>query len=261
MNGSTAIDCPSHFALDDREIHGADDVISRHLADCPRCAPRLAERAAERAAFDDQSRALWTRIAAAAQERGQRAGRSRLAGLRLTVLPALVLGVAAVALWVGVRHPDSRPGGYVAPKGRAPVEIVCRRAGAVFVLAPGDEVAPGDELRFRPLPIWSDARFIQIGSVDGTGRYAHFYPSAAGAPSLSLPSSGAALEGSIRLDAAPGPERLFVVLSAAPLAETAVRQVAEANAAAGGTVARIDGTAVMTAWIVLGKRAGGLAAP
>ena len=108
--------------------------------------------------------------------------------------------------------------------------IVCRRGAATFVLAPGGRGVPGDELRFRPLPVWPDARFIQIGSVDGTGRYTPFYPPAPGGGERRVPARGQALDGSIRLDAAPGPERLFVVLSATPLSEAAVRQAAEARA-------------------------------
>jgi hypothetical protein len=259
MNVSTASECPSHFALDDREIHEGDDVeVARHVAGCPRCQQRLAQRAAERARFDGHAPAIWTGIAAAAGERRSR--RWRVVGLRL---PALVLGLGAVALWVVVaRRLDPRPdSSYLAPKGRAPVEIVCRRGGAVFLLAPGDQVAPGDELRFRPLPVWREGRFIQVGSVDGTGRYTPFYPAAPGAPSLPLPGDSAALEGSIRLDAAPGPERVFVVVSAAPLSETAVAEAAEAQATAGATVDRIQGAPVHSAWIVLPKRAEAARAP
>jgi len=261
MNGNTAIECPSHFALDDREIHGGggDPQVGRHLEGCRRCQARLAERSADRAGFEGQAATLWTRIAADGQERRRRRrrGRWRLAGVRL---PALV-GIGAMGLWAVARHPEPRPASYVGPKGSAAVQIICRRGEAVFPLAPGDDVAPGDQLRFRPLPVWPEARFIQVGSVDGTGRYTPFYPATAGAPSVPLPADAAALDGSIRLDAAPGPERLFVVLSAQRLSETSVARTAEAWAAGGATVDRIDGAPVASAWIVLPKRARGPSAP
>jgi hypothetical protein len=259
MNVSTAIDCPSHFALDHLQIHGGDDAeVSRHVAACPRCRARLSQRAAAGASFDGEARMMWTRIAAAAHERRRRQRFWTAAGR----LPALVAGLGALSLWFVVsRHPAPRPGSYRAPKGGAPIEVVCRRAGTVFLLAPGDEVAAGDELRFRPLPAWPEGRFIQIGSVDGTGRYTPFYPAAAGAPSLPVPANGAALEGSIRLDAAPGPERLFVLVSDAPLSETAVAQAAEAQADAGTTVEHLQGAVAHSAWIVLPKRAEGARAP
>ena len=247
MNETVAQECPSRFALDDRALHGgAPGVIDRHVESCRRCQATLADRTAGQALFDAMAGAVWTRIAAQ--------GRARRRG-RWIALPALIAAMGAVVLVIAARRPmsDRR---YVGPKGRAPIEIVCRRAGAAFALGPDDEVAPRDELRFKPLPVWPDARFIQIGSVDGTGRYTPFYPSMPGASGVPLPDAGQPLDGSIRLDDAPGPERLFVVLSATPLSESAVRRAAEADAATGRTVDRIDGAPVNSAWIVLRKRAG-----
>ena len=255
MNETAADECPSSFALDDRELHGGDGPaqapgIDRHVAGCGRCQATRAARAADLAAFDKTAPALWTRIAAGGRERRRR---RRLLSIQL---PALLAGLGALTLLIAGRGPV-----YVGPKGAAPLEIICRRAGATFALAPDDEVAPGDELRFKPRPVRPDARFINIGSVDGTGRYTSFYPPMPGARSVALPDPGQALDGSIRLDAAPGPERLLVVLSATPLAEDAVRRVAETGAAAGTIVDRIDGTPVTAAWIVLRKRAGAPSRP
>jgi len=64
-----------------------------------------------------------------------------------------------------------------------------------------------------------------------------------------------------RLDDAPGPERLFVVISGAPLSEAAVAEAAEAQAPAAATVDRIANQPVHSAWIALPKRAGAPAAP
>ena len=125
----------------------------------------------------------------------------------------------------------------------------------------GDEVVPGDALRFLPLPIWPEARFVQVGSVDGTGAYAPFYPPSEDGVSVALPARGTPLDGSIRLDSAPGPERLFVVLSATPLATREVGRAALAHAAGGERVDRIGGTPVVSAWIVLPKRGGTPGAP
>jgi hypothetical protein len=249
MNHMTASECPSEFTLDDHELHagGSPDLV-RHLADCADCQTRRAQRAAAQADFERGAAALWTRIATQGRERRRRA--------RWWPPVVSLLAVAgAVVLWFGPRL--VAPGGerYLGPKGRTPVEIVCRRGDAIFRLAPGDGVAPGDELRFRPLPVWSEARFIQIGSVDGTGRYTSFYPPGRDAPSVRVPDDASALEGSIRLDAAPGPERLFVVLSPAPVSETAVRQAAEANAMTSATVERLEGIPVQGTWVVLPKPA------
>jgi hypothetical protein len=202
----------------------------------------------------------WTRIAARGRERRQR--RRRLLGFQL---PALALGLGAIALLVVARTGGDRSTApdrtYLAPKGVELVEISRRRGGAISLLAPDDEVRPGDVLRFRPRPFGPRVRFIQIGTVDGTGRYTPFYPSTADGASVPLPERGQALDGAFELDAAPGPERLFVVLSATPLPAAAVGRVAEARAAAGTVVDAIDGAPVTGAWIVLRKRAGGSTAP
>jgi len=251
MNDLQASQCPSHFALDDDALHGGGRALTAHVEGCARCHARLAERAAIAADFKDTIAApLWTRVAARGAE--YRRERRRNVFVRL---PALVAALGALAvLVVRVARPDE----YVATKGRPElVEVMCRRGGVISTLWPAGHVEPGDELRFRPRPVRADARYIQIGSVDGTGRYTPFYPSAPGAPSVALPANGRALDGAIRIDDAPGPERLFFVLSATPLSETAVRRVAEAGAPQRTIVDRIDGVPVTTDWIALDKRAGG----
>jgi hypothetical protein len=247
MNG-----CPSEFALDDHEIHGrAAPAEGSHVAACPSCRARLAERAARMVEFEAELAApTWTRIAAA---RGAR--RRRVAPW--LVLATLGAGAASVLLFVGVGLGDRVAPSGPTPKGSAPAEIVCRRGARTFVIGPGDAVAPGDALRFLPLPIWSEARYIQVGSVDGTGTYAPFYPPSDDGLSVALPAPGVPLEGSIRLDGSPGPERLLVLLSAAPLAVRDVARAALAHAAAADRIDRIGGAKVVSAWIVLPKCGGG----
>ena len=188
----------------------------------------------------------WTRIQA---ETGARRRRWRHA------FPLVLLATvtAALLLFIVPRPPaTSGP----TPKGSALAQIICRRGDRAFVVGAGDEVAPGDALRFLPLPIWPEARFVQVGSVDGTGAYAPFYPPSDDGVSVALPAPGAPLPGSIRLDDAPGPERLFVVLSATPLATREVGRAALAHAAGAERVDRIGGTPVVSAWIILRKRGG-----
>ncbi|HEY4393236.1 MAG TPA: hypothetical protein VGP64_04205 [Polyangia bacterium] len=247
MNG-----CLSEFALDDREIHGrAAPTVEAHVAACPSCRARVAERAARVAEFETELAApTWTRIAA------QRSARRRLPPLGI-VLAALGTAVASLLLFVGVVPGRRAASPGPTPKGSAPVEIVCRRGAQTFVIGPGEAVVPGDALRFLPLPIWSEARYIQVGSVDGTGAYAPFYPPADDGLSVALPARGVPLEGSIRLDDAPGPERLLVVLSAAPLATRDVARAAVAHVTAADRIDRIGGVKVVSSWIVLPKRGGG----
>ena len=249
MNG-----CLSDFALDDSELHRPGErSADPHLESCPACRARLAERGARIAEFEATLAApTWTRIQT---EAGARRRRWRRA------FPLALLGTAAaaLALFVAPRRPPTASG--PTPKGSAPAEIICRRGDRTFVVGSGDEVAAGDALRFLPLPIWPEARFIQVGSVDGTGSYAPFYPASDDGVSVALPARGAPLGGSIRLDGAPGPERLFVVLSATPLATREVGHAALEHAAGGEPVDRIGGTPVVSAWIVLPKRGGTPGAP
>ena len=248
MNG-----CPSEFALDDREIHRrGGPPADIHLESCHSCFARRDARQARVAEFEATLAApTWTRIQAEASARRRRWRRS---------LPLALLGTvtASLLLFVAPRRPPAPPS--PTPKGNSLAEIVCRRGERTFVIGSGDEVAPGDRLRFRPLPIWPQARYIQVGSVDGTGGYSPFYPAGDGVSAV-LPAGGEPLDGSIRLDDAPGPERLFIVLSATPLSVRDVRQAAEAHATDGERVGRISGAEVTAAWIVLPKRGGSSAAP
>jgi hypothetical protein len=240
--------CPSEFAWDDRRIHGGGPEADAHAAGCPSCRLRLAERQARVAEFEASLAApTWKRIEATVRERRRRSGRRWL-------LAALGAGAAVLLLVVVPRQPPGR-GGPV-PKGSALAHVICRRGEQTFLVAPGDEVQPGDALRFRPLPVWPGARYIQIGSVDGTGAYVPFYPAGADGGSVPLPPAGMALDGSIRLDDAPGPERLLIVLSAVPLAVQDVARAALSHAATARRIDEVGGVPVVSAWSVLPKPGG-----
>jgi hypothetical protein len=248
MNG-----CPSHLAVDDLRLHNRSaPVLEAHLASCDACRARLAERDASAAEFEVAFAApTWTRIEAAMRDRRRRSGRR----WTLTALGAAGAAALLVVAAPGHRAAQTGPTGLVA-KGRAPAQVTCRRGDQTFSIGPGDEVQPGDALRFRPLPVWREARYIQVGSVDGTGAYGSFYPPSRDGTSVPLPAGESPLEGSIRLDDAPGPERLLVVLSAAPLAVADVARAALAHAATGDRVDEIGGARVVSAWIILPKRRG-----
>ena len=256
--------CLSELALDDHEIHGRFDAASQaHLRSCVACQARRSARDAAVAEFQSTWAApIWTRISA--RRRTELASRRRLS---LRALRLLTLGAAVASLFglIVLRQeqtgPDRLIGRDSTPKGKALAEIVCRRGDRTFALRSGDEVAAGDALRFRPLPSWPAARYIQVGSVDGTGAYAPFYPPSGEGISVVLPAPGSPLGGSIRLDAAPGPERLFIVLSATPLGVRDVRQAAEAHAASSERIDRIAGAPVSSSWTVLPKREGAPGGP
>ena len=247
-------ECLSEFALDDLAVNGRTDaVVVEHLNGCQACRVRIDRRQARVSEFQAALAApTWTRVRAEAATRRR---------ARRRVLPWAAIAGGAAAMLLLVVLPRRPPGSLgPTPKGSSLAEIVCRRGERTFVIGTGDEVSPGDRLRFRPLPIWPQARYIQVGSVDGTGGYSAFYPAGDGV-SVALPARGEPLGGSIRLDDAPGPERLFVVLSATPLSTRDVRRAAEAHAVDGERVARIGGADVVSAWMTLPKRGGSSAAP
>ena len=155
----------------------------------------------------------------------------------------------------GGRASGARAGRVRGDQGGPSVEIICRRGAETAPLAAGSPLAPGDELRFRPLASPPGARYLVIGSVDGSGRFAPFYPARADGQSVPLPPSGAPLPGGIRIDAMPGPERLVVLWSAAPLPAAAVAPVAEAAARRLERIPEIAGVTVTSAWQLFPKDA------
>jgi hypothetical protein len=114
-------------------------------------------------------------------------------------------------------------------------------------------IEPADELRFVPRPASPGARYVQVGSIDGADHYTPFYPSNREAFSVPLPSSGQPLDGSIRIDAAPGPERLFFVFSSTALPVPAVELAARRHVTDLHSVRDIAGVAVEGGWLILDK--------
>jgi hypothetical protein len=245
--------CLSDFAIDDHELHGSAPAAAvAHLERCGLCQARCAERRARVAEFQDLwSAGTWARIAA-----------SRARRRRWVLLSSVsVLGAAAASWLVFAGVPSRKSAGahragadLVVPKGTAIAQVVCRRGDETFTLGDGDEVRPGDDLRFRVLGGAARGAYVQVGSVDGSGAYASFYPQGEGDVSVARPPAGQPLPGSIRLDDAPGPERVLVVLSESPLPVTDVRAAAVAHAARAEPIDHVGAAPVTSAWLVFPKR-------
>jgi hypothetical protein len=171
----------------------------------------------------------------------------------LVVLAPLAAAAAAVMLVLVLRAPPPGPEDAVRFKGALAVRVVARRGESQLVVQVGSELAAGDVLRFVvtvPAP-----GYLTVFSVDGRGELSPFYPEtdpAKDARPLRLERAGQhELPGSVTLDDAPGPERLFVVFSPEPFEraplhararELARRGAAVSAAALGiqGAVERID---------------------
>jgi hypothetical protein len=239
--------CLSEFALDDLILNddgGTSRQAASHLQTCDDCRQRYESRRAVLEQFEcEQAPAFWPKT---------RRGYLRRRGTRRAFILGIPCGLAAACAFAFLARSGPSPtGSYLAAKGTAALEIHCRRGGRTFPLHLEDRVEPGDELRFVPRPASSAVHFVQVASIDGTGRFTPFYPSSSAASSIPLPSPGQPLDGSIRLDFAPGPERLIFIFSPESLSVSQVEQTARQHLADLRPLSDIAG--VESGWIVLDK--------
>ena len=228
--------CPSEFVLDEVLSHGASPAVGAHVSGCQDCQRRVAGRRADAESFTGFATEIWRKVEGAGTPRRRR------------WLPALVAVPAGLSVALGVLllvHVPARidaPSAkvYTGPKGGFALEVAARRGRDLFMADAAHPAHPGDELRFIPSGA-PPAQFIAIVSLDGRRELTLFYPARPDADSPPIPPTGEALPGGIILDDAPGPERLFVVLSARPLrgaeVEAAVRAQVERGASAEAALA------------------------
>jgi hypothetical protein len=238
--------CLSDYALDGLILDDSGSAQAlAHLQICEACQRRREERVAFAQEFERvEADHFWKCV-----RRGHQRRRRWVLGL---ALPSVLTVVCVMTIWLA--RQDGVPlGTYLGAKGASSMEIRCRRAGKTFAVHSQDSVQAGDELRFIPHPSSSAFRYVQVASIDGTGRYSPFYPSDLRASSLPLPSPGDPLAGSIRLDGAPGPERLFFVYSSVPLSVALVEQAARAQVANLQSAKDIGGGESESGWTVLPK--------
>jgi len=246
--------CPSAFAWDDHDIHGTPfpEAVARHVEGCPRCHSVREHRQASRRAFA-------AHVAAPLRQRLASVPNRRWWIVPSASASASILGVAAVALLLTVQRRRPEPAPYAGAKGAVAIEVAGRRGGRVFEFD-GDAVAePGDEVQLT-IHAAAGLRYVLVGSVDGSGRFSPFYPASVQGRSLELPPSGHPLAPPVVLDGAPGPERIVVVLSGAPLPVQAVGRWAERAAdhpgASAPEIPEAAGGGVVVRWVTLPKAAG-----
>ena len=160
----------------------------------------------------------------------------------LTWVMAPALAAVAVVFMVLPKHlhESSAPSvsDSVAIKGGPAMKVFARHNGRVFPVVNGALLAPGDEVRFAVAP--AGLPYLLVASVDGAGKPSVYFPTN-GAESGRLGSEPRVeLPGSIILDAAPGPERIFALFSSAPLAVADVRGRLEKLGARGADAIRTE---------------------
>jgi hypothetical protein len=199
----------------------AADRVRAHLASCAAC------REAQQTAAE-----LREHFATSVLPRGLPVRRPR----RWPWLAVPVLAAAVVVLLIlAPRRPPPPP--ELAIKGDAGWQVFANRGGNTFAVHDGTELAAGDQIRFIVLP--DGAHHLLVASVDGSGAAMVYYPYG-GDQSMVIEGDRVELSGSIELDAAPGPERIYALLSDRPI-EAAIVRAYLRDVAAGGAEA-IRGT-------------------
>jgi hypothetical protein len=203
------------------------EQITAHVGACNACRRDLEQLRADRARFGDH---VFQRSLPAVKERARR-GFGRRLGLWI---PAFAVAAAALILAprlvlhrgtsgaLGTTEPDLATKG-----GAARLTIVARAGGQTFRVGPDTApLAAGTGIRF--VVEGATQPYLMIGSIDARGQATIYYPfggtqsapieraHTAGRPTGEVP-------GSIVLDAAPGPERVFALLSREPLDASAVK--------------------------------------
>lgn len=215
--------------------------IEGHLARCARC--RGAADTWQASLQEFQQGALpRTRGAVRARANVSSPVRRR----RWTFGSLGVLAAAAAAALFVWRAPARVP---VADHARAepafgvkggPDFVVAVRRGDRIFHADGEPVRTGDQIRFVLDGV--RAPYLMIGSVDGAGRASIYVPyeGAESAPVVpgQLDPQHVEIDGSIVLDATPGPERVFALLSQRPIAAGPVRDALSTIGAAGAGAIR-----------------------
>jgi hypothetical protein len=159
-------------------------------------------------------------------------------------MAALVLIAGGARWWRRVPPPPGAAAGGdtgIGVKGGPLLHVFARRGdgavgggGLVVRVADGQRLAPGDALRFVLDP--TGLPYVLIASVDGAGQVSIYYPFHGEASAPIDGRSAVAVPGSIVLDRAPGPERIYVIYSDHPVQARAVR-AALVGTAAGGALA------------------------
>jgi hypothetical protein len=192
---------PSDFALD---RGGAE--VEAHLAGCAVCVERKANARQIEAEFaaDVLPRTLGRVRSRLADDRARRRWWTFGGGGGLAAAAAVALLLVRPAspptpAWDGIKGP--------APATTPGVAVFIKRGKDVVMLAPGQPLRPGDAVRFvarldRP-------RFLELRARDANGRERTLFPDGPTAAQLRPEQP---LPGGFVVDAAPGPERLTVLL-------------------------------------------------
>jgi hypothetical protein len=214
-------------------------AVREHLAACRRCSGQEEELRGHREVFE---REVLPRTVDALRARASDGGgrwravlrawwpdRPRWLGLGLPLAAAAVMVLAAVRR---APAPSAEPPATALKGTASEVSFlaVARQGTRVFRLPSTAPLRGGDQVRFVVDP--GPHRFLLVASVDGAGRANVYHPYGGRQSAPVTPYQRLEIPGSIVLDGAPGPERLYALYSDRPLAaQDVVRQLQEIGAA------------------------------
>jgi hypothetical protein len=164
------------------------------------------------------------------------------------LVPVLAVGAAALmfvdaGMLSRALRPSSGESSGLGIKGGPGFQIFVRHGGADGQVAPvkgGERLAPGDEIRFVAVP--AEKKHLLVASIDGRGKVSVYFPFG-GSQSGKLDQGGRMeLPGSVVLDDAPGPERIFAVFSDEPVAAAEVATKLQALGSKGPDAIRKQGS-------------------
>jgi len=206
--------------------------IDAHAGRCPRCTVRRSQHQGAVAQFQTTVLPRTLPLIEARRRRWP----ARLWGVAIAV-PALAVAILVLAHRSGGVRPGTNEPPALGIKGDELMQVFALHHSeapgggppSVVRVANGQRLAPGDALRFVLYP--SGLPYALIASVDGAGQVSVYFPfhgeeSAAVDGGVALPVAG-----SIVLDRAPGPERLFAIFSERPIAARQVRELLAGTAA------------------------------
>jgi len=190
-----------------------------HLESCARCRGDLeaAETACATFTRDVLPRTVG-KLRPAAAAAAPVPARSRWV-LAWPALAATALAAIVLVVWLGKREQSApvvqQDDGDIRMKGVLAFQVFASRRDEVFAVHDATKLAAGDKIRFV-VGAGAARPYLLVASVDGAGNATIYYPYG-GVRSGPAPAAPSELPGSIVLDAAPGPERVFALASAQPL--------------------------------------------
>lgn len=189
--------------------------IQGHVAGCAHCQGILSGMATARSAL---SPAQVSAESVAILERLDAPRPSRLlAWLRPQIVAPVLAGLVAVIAIVPLaldqleEHPHIRTKGAAEPA----LEMWVRTPEGARPGENGEILGEGDQIQFRYRA--SGRQYLWVVSVDGKGVTTPLYPDVKGTSLKVAPEGTHVLEGSVILDDAKGPERIFAFFSDTPL--------------------------------------------